>query len=75
MIFSGMTKKIEYEQPMRQLDNSEIYDFSSDDDLFVNESRSLRQKVTPPKAKNVNHQGSLLNSSMVRVTVQIMYWY
>ena len=74
MIFSGMTKKIEYEQPMRQLDNSEIYDFSSDDDLFVNESRSLRQKVTP-KAKNVNLQGSRLNSSMVRVRVQIIYWY
>ena len=74
MIFSGMTKKIEYEQPLRRLDNSEIYDFSSDDDLFVNESRSLRQKVTP-KAKNVNLQGSRLNSSMVRVRVQIIYWY
>ena len=76
-----MTTKIEYEQPMRKvpkygrkLDESEIYDFCSDDDLFVNESRSLRQKVTP-KAKNVNLQGSRLNSSMVRVRVQIIYWY
>ena len=76
-----MTKKIEYERPKKKvtkhcwkLNNSEIYDFSSDDDLFVNESRSLRQKVTP-KAKNVNLQGSRLNSSMVRVRVQIIYWY
>ena len=70
-----MTKKIEYEKPKRkvpkngrQLENSEIYDFSSDDDLFVNESQSLRHKVAPPEARNVNQQGSNLNSSMVRVT-------
>ena len=70
-----MTKKIEYERPKRkvpkygrQLDNSEIYDFSSDDDRFVNESRSLRRKVTSPEAKNVNQQGTNLDSSMVRVT-------
>ena len=75
-----MTKKIEYERPKKKvtkhcwkLNNSEIYDFSSDDDLFVNESRSLRRKAAPPEAKNVNHQGSNLNFLMVRVTEQIVY--